>query len=146
MFFKRCTVCGVMQEDCGVAFYTGNAQCKTCVLKKTHKYKLSNPKQRMKDSAKQRARKKGIEFDLTIDDFDVPEVCPILGIPLVFPSGDRRGPRFNSPSLDRIDNRKGYVKGNVQVVSQRANTMKHDATPSELRLFALWIEETYGGH
>lgn len=144
MFFKRCTGCGRMQDDCGVAFYTDNAQCKDCVLRKTHAYKLQNPKQRMKDSAKQRARKKGIEFSLTIDDFDVPEICPILGIPLVFPVGDRRGPKYNSPSLDRIDNNKGYVPDNVQVISQRANAMKHDATPNELRLFALWIKETYG--
>lgn len=58
----------------------------------------------------------------------VPKRCPILGIPLVFSSSQLP----QSPSLDRIDNRLGYVPGNVQVVSWRANELKKDATPREL--------------
>jgi hypothetical protein len=52
------------------------------------------------------------------------EICPILGIDLVW---DNSGPvAHGSPSLDRIDNKQGYIKGNVQIISHRANGLKRD--------------------
>lgn len=92
-------------------------------------------------AARRRARAKGVPFNLTIDDFDIPEFCPILGIKLVVSEG--RGPGFNSASLDRIDPIKGYVPGNIQVVSSRANTMKNDANVSELHKFAAWVIKSF---
>lgn len=74
---------------------------------------------------KYRAKKLGKEFDLTIEDLEIPETCPVFGIPLFLVSG-RRGP--NSYSIDRIDNSKGYVKGNVRVISFLANSRKGDMT------------------
>lgn len=47
----------------------------------------------------------------------------------------------NSYSLDRIDSSKGYVKGNIWVISLRANRIKNDSTPQELRLIADKVEE-----
>jgi hypothetical protein len=44
-----------------------------------------------------------------------------------------------SPSLDRIDPKKGYVKGNVAVISYKANRIKQDATPEELEAVASWL-------
>jgi hypothetical protein len=86
------------------------------------------------------AKQRGIEFNLEQSDITPPLVCPILGIPLnlEFERGDRAG-----PSVDRIDNKSGYVKGNVQVVSLLANRMKQDASPEELLKFAEWILKTY---
>jgi len=55
--------------------------------------------------------------------------CPILEIP--FKTGDQGG-RFNSPSIDRIDNSKGYEKGNVIWVSSLANSIKTSATPEQI--------------
>jgi hypothetical protein len=49
-----------------------------------------------------------------------------------------------SPSLDRIKPELGYVPGNIQVISARANVMKNDATPEELLAFANWVYRTYG--
>jgi hypothetical protein len=49
--------------------------------------------------------------------------------------------RDSSPSLDRIDNSKGYVKGNVAVISFRANTLKNNATADELRAIANFMDE-----
>ena len=42
---------------------------------------------------------------------------------------------FNSPSIDRIDSTKGYVKGNVKIISLRANMMKNVANLQELQKF-----------
>ena len=44
-----------------------------------------------------------------------------------------------TPSLDRINPKLGYVKGNVQVISWRANNIKRDATAEELRLVADFV-------
>ena len=61
-------------------------------------------------SAKQRAKNKGLEFTITIEDFELPEVCPLLNIPLKVNEGLADS---NSYSLDRKDSSKGYVKDNV---------------------------------
>lgn len=39
----------------------------------------------------------------------------------------------NSPSLDRIVPERGYVRGNVVIVSFRANRAKSDLTIAELK-------------
>lgn len=87
--------------------------------------------------AKSRARKKGWDFDLSVEDIlPLPRTCPILGLELISAIGGR-DPR--SYSLDRIDNSRGYVRGNVQVISQRANLLKSDATPEELEAILAFI-------
>jgi hypothetical protein len=92
-------------------------------------------------AARARANRSGVPFDLLPGDILIPEVCPILGMPLAI--GDRKaGPC--SPSLDRIKPELGYVPGNIQVISSRANTLKRDATPQELLAFADWVHKTYG--
>lgn len=93
--------------------------------------------------AKSRAKKRGIEFTITKEDITVPEFCPILGIKLEVNSNLGKGGKPSSYSLDRIDNTKGYIPGNVQVISHQANSMKSTATPQELLDFAKWIMETY---
>jgi len=84
-----------------------------------------------------RAINKGYEFNLEKEDIIIPEYCPILGIPIVL--GDKKS-YTNSPSIDRIDNSKGYIKGNIQIISMKANTMKNSASNEELHRFADWIK------
>lgn len=97
----------------------------------------------MVDNARERARKFGVDFDLDQDDIVIPQYCPILGIKLERGTNGRS--LDSSPSLDRIFPEKGYVKGNVQVISQLANQMKNSATPQQLLDFADWIYDTFGG-
>ena len=71
--------------------------------------------------ARDRAKEKNIPFEITKSDIIVPDVCPILSIPL-YPNKDKAGP--NSPSLDRVVNSLGYVKDNIRVISNKANSLK----------------------
>jgi hypothetical protein len=90
-------------------------------------------------SAQIRANKKGIEFSIIKKDIIIPEICPILKKPLKV--GNKNNYSF-SPSLDRLDNTKGYTKDNTIVISIKANRIKNSATLQELKLFANWINET----
>lgn len=103
-------------------------------------YRLKNPAYTLYRYAKHRATKKEIDFSIDVTDVVLPTHCPILGIPLTMNSGAHGG-KDNSYSLDRIDDSKGYVKRNVQVISYLANSMKRNATKQQLLMFANWIKE-----
>jgi hypothetical protein len=89
---------------------------------------------------RRRAEKRGLDFNLVPEDIVIPETCPILGIPLAFARGVRGG-WAASPAVDRIDNAKGYVRGNVAVISHRANLMKSNATLEEMRAVVAYMEK-----
>lgn len=78
------------------------------------------------------AEQRGLDFNLELEDIVIPKYCPILEVPFQFGSKDDYS---YSPSIDRIDNSKGYIKGNIQIISMKANTMKNSATPEELYNF-----------
>lgn len=82
--------------------------------------------------AKNRAAKKGLDFDIDLEDIVIPEICPLLEVPIVL---GREDDYEYSPSLDRIDNSKGYIKGNIWVISKKANSMKNSASYEELTKF-----------
>jgi len=95
---------------------------------------LADPRRRMVVTAKHRAKKKGLPFDLAITDFEIPAFCPALGIPIYIDGG-----LDNSPQLDRTIPKLGYVRGNVTVISGRANRIKNDSTPEELQKISAWV-------
>lgn len=95
---------------------------------------LNNPKRYIFNRAKQSAKRVGHEFLLTLDDIEIPQTCPYLNIPLTMLFGE--GHVDSNMSLDRIDSSKGYVKGNVEVISHLANKMKQNATKEQLIAFA----------
>ena len=98
-------------------------------------------------SAKMRAKKEGLPFNLVLSDIVIPELCPVLGIPLISNLGKSTGkgqtglPNFNAPTLDRIVPSLGYVRGNISVISWRANHIKTDATLEELQAIVMYLEE-----
>jgi hypothetical protein len=89
--------------------------------------------------ARVRAKYSGLDFDLTNDYVAslTPDTCPALGVPLSF--GGTGRPVAESASIDRIDPAKGYVIGNVAVISRRANAIKSDATAEEIMRVAQWV-------
>ena len=78
---------------------------------------------------KKRAKKEGINFNIELSDLIIPKLCPIFKIPLFRGNGKRSN---NSPSLDRIIPELGYVKGNVWIISDRANRMKSDMNEQDI--------------
>jgi len=107
------------------------------------KWKDKNPKWAWVVSAvggaRTRAKWANIEFDITNEYIYgiTADTCPALGIQFVF-----GGVGFNTavnPSIDRIDPKQGYIKGNMAVISHRANMIKSNASSDELRKIAEWL-------
>lgn len=96
------------------------------------------------NGAKRRARLKGVPLDIDADYLAkiAPDECPVLGLTLVYPvykAGDGRHVAA-SPTVDRFVPEAGYVRGNIYVISHRANGLKSDATTAELRAVIRWME------
>lgn len=89
--------------------------------------------------SRRRARAKGLEHTIEPDDIVVPDLCPILQVPL---NRYRGGFDRTSYSLDRIDSSRGYVKGNCRVISWRANAIKSSLTLEELERMVMYMKGT----
>ena len=112
------------------------------IQEKGREYYRRKPENRMLNRSRARAKKSGLDFNLTEDDIIIPTHCPLLGIELYTAEG-RKAVKDNSASLDRIDSSKGYVKGNVWVISNKANTMKSNSTLEEMKtLVTNWMRLT----
>jgi hypothetical protein len=93
--------------------------------------------------AKTRAIKEGLPFDLSPEDIIIPAQCPVFPhIRLEIGKGNKTD---NSPSLDKIIPELGYVHGNVEVMSMKANRMKSDGTLQELVLLGQWAQQRLSG-
>lgn len=85
-----------------------------------------------------RAKGSGLPFNIEYSDIQIPDVCPILGIVL---RRNKVNPGPSSPTLDKIIPNLGYVKGNVQVISRRANELKSNATLEEIQALYFWLQK-----
>jgi hypothetical protein len=100
-----------------------------------------HPLRAMYQHAKSGAKSRGLEFTITMDDLTWPTHCPIFGIKLCY-GRDKKTPHMeNYPTLDRWDNSKGYVPGNVFVISWLANRMKWHATVEQLEAILRYMKE-----
>lgn len=100
-----------------------------------------NLERSMWSSAKCRAKAAGLDLTIAVEHVVIPTHCPYLGIALtkVF----QKGEQDTSPSLDRKDNRLGYVPGNIEVISHRANRAKNNLNPKEAVLIARGFLERF---
>ena len=134
--YKECPSC--KQEKPLNKFGVGESKCLTCKSKQSRTSRESNRIMATWMGAKSRAKKSGIEFSITPDDLKAiwTDTCPIYQVPLVFNKGK---PSPNSHSLDRINNSKGYVPGNIAIVSMLFNSQKRDLTPEVLKRMLAYI-------
>lgn len=115
--------------------------CKQCQDTRKKSWVRDNPLKHLLVAVKSQVKtgkRSASEFTLTYAHLTTPSHCPALGIPLDW-TGGRKG-RFNTPSLDRIDNTKGYTPDNVVIVSERANRIKNDATVEELEMIVAFYK------
>lgn len=122
---------------------------------KTQSYLKANPvktiTRKLVGHARDRAINKNIPFDIDLDyvramvgeNAELASHCPVFGVRLEWSCqrGNGNKPLPNSPSMDRIDPERGYVKGNVKIISFRANQIKSNASPSELKLVAAYCSK-----
>jgi hypothetical protein len=142
---------GVCKHHGAVKFYTSNRSCLCCLRanfytwRKKHAERMvaerrawayKNPAKALLQGARRRAKKSGLAFELTADDIIIPDRCPVFGFEL-----SRGGGTDNSPSIDRIDNAKGYLRGNVVVVSMLANRIKNNSTTDQLKQVVEFYEK-----
>ena len=89
---------------------------------KRRKQYRENIESELLNHAKNRAKKKNLDFNLEKNDIVIPDFCPVFGIKIGFHN------KQNVPTLDRIDNTKGYIKGNIEIISSKANRLKNNGT------------------
>lgn len=101
---------------------------------KEQEWRHRNPARRMIKASRRSALQRGLDHEIVAEDLlPLPSHCPVLGIELDYTLAKTS---FNSPSIDRIDNSKGYTKDNIIVVSYRANMIKNCANVDEL--YKIW--------
>ncbi len=150
---KRCRTCKEdLSLECFPASGVGRVyyHCKSCMCVRriaycrkggnslNRKWCRDNPEKALLSRTKRKAKIKGLDHNLELVDIIIPKTCPVLGVPLTprDPGLEKGKVWNNTPSVDRIDNSRGYVKGNIIIVSWRANNLKSDANPEELRKLA----------
>lgn len=140
---KYCSGCGTRKSfdnfSKNRAMRDGYANwCKSCLKKlwqrpenliRRKQRRLINYAYTLYTETKSRAKLSNIAFNLDKSDIVIPDICPVLGIPLIVSINGRTD---NTPSVDKIIPSKGYVKGNVQVISWLANNLKRDCTNPEV--------------
>lgn len=105
------------------------------------KWRIDNYEKDLYIQTRKRSNRNHIPFDLDINDIIIPECCPYLKFGLTRIAG--QGRVWTNPSIDRIDPHKGYTKGNIEIISMLANSMKNQATREQLITFATSILDKF---
>lgn len=111
-----------------------NVVCKECRKPSSKEnYKRQTLEYKLWHRVKHRAKEKGIPFNIEMDDIKIPKVCPVFGT--IFEEGNHK----TCASLDRIIPELGYVKGNIQIISNKANMIKADASAEDIKKVYEWL-------
>ena len=103
------------------------------------------PVGRLISAAKMRVAKSGVPFSIRVEDFSpdgqLPKLCPALGIPLEVGQDKAGAATDNSPSIDQIIPGGGYVPGNVQIISWKANRLKSNASIEDMEAILAYMKK-----
>ncbi len=129
----------------------GHTICEKCIQQSKNKYiknkgKILEQQSQFRENnqilmkyrkIKQRAKENNIPFNITeqdiIDIIPKDSKCPVFKTTFEYKNKD------TGMSLDRIIPENGYIKGNIQIISNLANRVKQDATREELLKLADWF-------
>jgi len=103
-----------------------------------HRFRCKNLRNNLVLRAKNKGYESDISTDYLVEIFPKDFICPVLGTKMIW-GGDKR--KRNSPSVDKIFPDKGYIKGNVAIISERANSIKTDASLEEIKKLTSWLEK-----
>jgi len=117
--------------DCLLGYDT--SRCKDCKKSKIQWTKIKLEK-KILNRTRTRAKQKGIDFNLEINDIIIPEKCPVYDHVFIYNDIDW------ACSIDRIDPNIGYVKGNIQIISNKANRLKNNATIEDIEKLLTWMK------
>jgi len=154
MKHRLCELCGISKEV--YEFYQNSNYrdgclpwCKSCRKKYQRRhYHKKSIRQKFLQSSRNNAKKKGLVHTIKMEDIPLPlpRFCKYLGVKLDYSSmrdyGRARHPYI--PTIDRIDSSLGYIPGNIQIISDMANTMKSNASVNELLAFAKGVLRIHG--
>lgn len=132
---KTCTSCG---ESKPPSEFASKHQCLLCRQAYLRAYRRKDYRQYMLHRMKFRAAKLGVPFNIECSDIPLITHCPVFGFELKAGDGFAT---LTSPSLDRIIPELGYVKGNIIVISHKANMIKSSATPDEVMQVAEFFKK-----
>lgn len=127
----KCKSCGKEREAKYFSLHAGcreghdTSRCKPCKKAKWDWERVSYEK-RMYNRVKQRSKRRGILFELKIEDIVLPEECPVFHTPFIYGDPDW------TYSIDRINPNKGYSPDNIQILSNKANRLKNNASIEDL--------------
>ncbi len=136
-------------KDCMTAYRKNNAEKQRLYMQnlrlmdnekvkdsKNKSYRKLDPAIKAVTQARNRAKRKSIEFNLEVSKINVPTICPYLKVPFII---GEKGNYEYTYSIDRIDNSKGYLQDNIELITKKANSMKNSATKIELINFAIEV-------
>ncbi len=107
---------------------------------RTRRLRDIDPSGYLFDRLRRRAIRDGLPFDLEAKDIIIPDACPVLGLPFEWGKGQMGWRNMRSPSVDKIRPQLGYVKGNIRVISNRANHLKSNGTIEELEAVLAYMK------
>lgn len=139
-YYKLCDACRERSRIVSKRYYDKNKSVRN---KQKTEYNRNDPTSNALSNCKRRAKELGVDCTITLEYLRSiwTDTCPIFGYKLSVNNKEDGSFQWNSFSIDRIDNTKGYIEGNVQIISNRANILKRDASIQELKQLVNYLEQ-----
>jgi len=137
--YQECTKCKLTRH---VDQFRSRANiCRACENEFKRGRRREDPLRAHLQDAKKRSKKKGFDFDLTLEHLNVllekqSNRCYWFSIPLVI-DGTKDPAHM---SLDRLDNFKGYTKDNVVIASRAANLARNN---TDVQTFTKFLDSVW---
>jgi len=150
---KKCSKCGEVKplSEFYNAGYKGRSTLKAACIPCTHvsrnKAKSSSPAAYLHHLyIQQKSKHRNSNFPYSITEEDLLNLweaqngkCALSGVHMTYEKDGKGRKDFNA-SVDRFNTEAGYVPGNVQLVCDRVNTMRHTLS---VDMFKWWVKCIY---